>query len=181
MLQPGKRLRVFFQDEARFGQQGSITRVWAPTGSRPRAVRQTEYDYLWVIGAVCPETGQAEGLLSPQLNTGVINIFLEQFSRTLAKDEHAVMVWDGAGFHRAKQLKVPANVTLVALPPYSPELNPIENLWHFLKSHHWSNRAYEDFEHLIQAAELAWNNVCLNIQTIKTVCNAPYAKSADVN
>lgn len=181
MQQPGKRLRVFFQDEARFGQQGSITRVWAPTGSRPRAVRQTEYDYLWVIGAVCPETGQAEGLLSPQLNTGVINIFLEQFSQSLAEGEHAVMVWDGAGFHRSQHLKVPANVTLVTLPPYSPELNPIENLWHFLKSHHWSNRMYKDFEQLNQAAELAWKKVCLETETMKTVCNAPYAKRADFN
>ena len=177
--QPGKRLRVFFQDEVRFGQQGSITRVWAPTGSRPRAVRQTQYDYLWVIGAVCPETGQAEGLLSPRLNIDVINIFLEQFSQTLAEDEHAVMVWDGAGFHRAKHLKVPTNVTLILLPPYSPELNPIENLWHFLKSHHWSNRAYEDFEHLTEAAEQAWKKTCLDNEIMKTVCHASYAKSAD--
>ena len=151
--QPGKQLRVFFQDEARFGQQGSNTRVWAPTGSRPRAVRQTEYDYLWVIGAVCPETGQAEGLLSPQLNTGVINIFLKQFSQTLTEHEHAVMVWDGAGFHTSKALIVPENITLVQLPAYSPELNPIENLWHFLKSHHWSNRVYKDFDHLTEAAD----------------------------
>jgi len=177
--QPGKRLRVFFQDEARFGQQGTNTRVWAPTGSRPRAVRQTQYDYLWVIGAVCPETGQAEGLLSPRLNTDVINIFLEQFSRTLADDEHAVMVWDGAGFHRSGRLQVPKNVTLIRLPPYSPELNPIENLWHFLKSHHWSNRVYDDFEHLADAAEKAWKKVCLDTATMKTVCNAPYDKSAD--
>jgi len=134
-----------------------------------------------VIGAACPETGQAEGLLSPRLNTDVINIFLEQFSRTLSADEHAVMVWDGAGFHRAKHLKVPENVTLVELPPYSPELNPIENLWHFLKSHHWSNRTYDDFEHLTEAADQAWKNVCLNQETIKTVCRAPYAKSADFN
>jgi len=174
-------LRVFFQDEARFGQQGTITRVWAPTGSRPRAVRQTQYDYLWVIGAVCPETGQAEGLLSPWLNTDVINIFLEQFSRTLAGDEHAVMVWDGAGFHRSGQLQVPQNITLVGLPPYSPELNPIENLWHYLKSHHWSNRAYEDYEQLLDAAEQAWKKVCLDADTMKTVCNAPYAESAGFN
>jgi transposase len=172
---------VFWEDEARFGQQGTITRVWAPTGSRPRAVRQTQYDYLWVIGAVCPETGQAEGLLSPRLNTDVMNIFLEQFSRTLSADEHAVMVWDGAGFHRAKHLKVPENVTLVELPPYSPELNPIENLWHFLKSHHWSNRTYDDFEHLTEAADQAWKKVCLNKETIETVCRAPYAKSANFN
>jgi hypothetical protein len=64
-------------------------------------VRQTQYDYLWVLGAVCPETGQAEGLLSPRLNTDVINIFLRQFSDALAENEHAVIVWDGAGFHRA--------------------------------------------------------------------------------
>ena len=62
------------------------------------AVRQTEYQYLWVLGAVCPETGHAEGLLSPQLNTKIVNLFLEQFSRTLAADEHAAMIWDGAGF-----------------------------------------------------------------------------------
>lgn len=158
-----------------------MTRVWAPTGSRPRAVRQTQYDYLWVIGAVCPETGQAEGLLSPRLNTEVINIFLEQFSQTLAHDDHAVMVWDGAGFHRSRRLQVPHNITLVQLPPYSPELNPIENLWHFLKSHHWSNRAYEDYEHLTLAVEQAWKNVCLNAETMQTVCNAHYAKSADIN
>ena len=62
---PGKRLRVYFQDESRFGQQGTTTNVWAQRGSRPTAIRQTEYQYLWVLGAVCPETGHAEGLLSP--------------------------------------------------------------------------------------------------------------------
>ena len=121
-----------------------MTTVWARKGSRPTAVRQTEYDYLWVIGAVCPETGQAEGLLSPRLNTDVINVFLEQFAATLMEDEHAVMIWDGAGFHTSKRLQIPHNITLIQLPPYSPELNPIENLWHYLKSHYWSNRTYED-------------------------------------
>ena len=144
-------------------------------------MRQTQYDYLWVIGAVCPETGQAEALLSPRLNTDVINIFLEQFSRTLATDEHAVMIWDGAGFHRAGHLKTPENITLIELPPYSPELNPIENLWHFLKSHHWSNRAYDTYDELLEAAEQAWRTVCLLPNLMKTVCNANYAKSADFN
>jgi transposase len=172
---------VFFQDEARFGQQGTITRVWAPAGSRPRAVRQTQYDYLWVLGAVCPETGQAEGLLSPRLNTEVVNIFLQQFSKTVAENEHAVIVWDGAGFHRAAQLVVPANISLIELPPYSPELNSIENLWHYLKSHFWSNRAYDDYDHLLDAAQQAWRKACLLPELMKTVCHAPYATSADFN
>ena len=175
---PNKRLRVYFQDESRFGQQGTNTNVWAEKGSRPTAVRQTEYEYLWVIGAACPETGHAEGLLSPQLNTAIINTFLEQFSATLPAGEHAVMVWDGAGFHTAKALRVPENVTLVQLPPYSPELNPIENLWHYLKSHFWSNRAYADYQELEQAAMNAWKTAALDQALVKSVCAAPYVNRA---
>lgn len=134
-VHPDKQLRIYFQDESHFGQQGTTTNVWAEKGSRPTAIRQTEYEYLWVLGAVCPETGHAEGLLSPQLNTKIINLFLELFSKTIPAGEQAVMIWDGAGFHTSKQLVVPDNVTLVQLPAYSPELNPIENLWHYLKSH----------------------------------------------
>ena len=81
-----------------------------------------------MIGAVCPETGQAEGLLSSTLNTEIINVFLSQFAATLPADERAVMVWDGAGFHRSGQLAVPQNITLIQLPPYSPELAPHSTL-----------------------------------------------------
>lgn len=175
---PDKQLRVYFQDESRFGQQGSTTNVWAQRGSRPRVVRQTEYRYLWVLGAVCPETGHAEGLLSPRLNTTVVNHFLEQFSSTLAPQEQAVMIWDGAGFHTSKQLRVPTNITLLRLPPYSPELNPIENLWHYLKSHFWSNRAYADYEALEEAAVTAWRQAVLDADLMKTVCAAPYLQQA---
>jgi transposase len=175
---PNKQLRVYFQDESRFGQQGTNTNVWAPQGSRPTAIRQTEYQYLWVIGAACPETGHAEGLLSPQLNTAIINTFLEQFSVTIPDGEHAVMVWDGAGFHTAKALCVPENVTLVRLPPYSPELNPIENLWHYLKSHFWSNRAYDDYDALEQAAMTAWKTAVLDQALVQSVCAAPYINRA---
>jgi transposase len=175
---PGRRLRVFFQDEARFGQQGTLTNVWAPKGSRPTAVRQTQYQYLWVLGAVCPETGRGEGLLSPRLNTEVVQIFLQQFSATLAPDEQAVMIWDGAGFHTSSTLQVPENISLLRLPPYSPELNPIENLWHYLKSHYWSNRAYADYEELEEAAMDAWRTAVLNPDLMRTVCNAPYLQRA---
>ena len=175
---PNKQLRIYFQDESRFGQQGTTTNVWAQTGSRPTAIRQTEYEYLWVLGVVCPETGHAEGLLSPQLDTKVVNIFLELFSETVPENEHVVMIWDGAGFHNSKQLRVPQNVTLVQIPAYSPELNPIENLWHYLKSHFWSNRAYDDYEALEEAAMTAWRKAVLDTQLIKSVCAAPYLKRA---
>ena len=148
-------------------------------GSRPQAVRQTEYEYLWVLGAVSPQTGQAEGLLSPRLNTDVVNVFLRQFSQTLSTDEHAVMIWDGAGFHTSKKLEVPGNITLVKLPPYSPQLNPMENLWHYLKSHFWSNRAYDNYEALEQAAVEAWQTAVLSPELMKTVCAASYLDRAN--
>lgn len=178
---PERRLRVYFEDESRFGQQGTITNVWARKGSRPTAVRQTEYQYLWVLGVVCPETGQAEGLLSPRLNTEVVNVFLDQFSASLPADEHAVLIWDGAGFHTSNSLRVPQNVTLLQLPPYSPELNPIENLWHYLKGHFWSNRAYANYDELEAAAIDAWRRAVLNPGLMKTVCAAKYVNRADLN
>jgi transposase len=169
---PDKRLRIYFQDEARFGQQGTLTNLWARTGSRPTAVRQTAYQYVWVMAAVCPETGHSEGLIAPRLNTRYINTFLGQFSETLAPEEHAVMLWDGAGFHRGKELVMPANITAIQLPAYSPEFNPVENLWHYLKSHHWSNRAYQDVEELETAVIQAWRDSVMNAALMKTVCSA---------
>jgi transposase len=151
-----------------------LTRIWAPTGSRPPAVKQTQYDYLYVVGAACPQTGQTVGLLSPHINTHVINVFFEQFAAEIRPGVHVVMLWDQAGFHRSADLKIPPNVTILPLPPYSPELNPIENLWHYLRSHHWSNRAYATYDDLRAAACDAWQATCLDPDLIRNVCNAPY-------
>jgi transposase len=177
---PNEQVRVYFQDEARFGQQGTLTRVWAPTGSRPTAVKQTQYDYLYVFTAVCPETGDACGLIAPHVNTVAMNVFLEQFSRELPMGVHGVMILDRAGFHTSKAMSVPGNVSLIHLPPYSPELNPVENLWHYLRSHHWSNRFYANYDALHQAALEGWRAVCLDAGKIKSVCAAPYLQSRGV-
>ena len=141
-------------------------------------MRQTQYDYLYVLGAVCPDTGQSVGLLAPHLDTAIVNHFFEQFAQELDADVHAVLIWDQAGYHTAKALKVPPNVSLIALPPYSPELNPVENLWHYLRSHYWSNRCYCDYEDLTNAATHAWRHACLDAELIKTVCAAPYLARA---
>jgi len=167
---PNKRVLTYYQDEARLGQHGTITRVWAPVGTRPRAIRQTQYDYLYVFSAVCPETGDACGLISPHVNTEVMNAFLEQFSGELPGDVHAALVLDRAGWHVSGKLRVPENITLIHLPPKSPELNPVENLWHYLRSHYWSNRMYETWDDLKQAAIDAWRRVCLIPELIKSIC-----------
>ena len=84
------------------------------------------------------------------------------------------MVWDQAGFHTSKDLKVPGNITIVPLPAYSPELNPVENLWHYLRSHYWANRIYDDDDDLRLAAINGWQNAALNSEIIKSVCRVPY-------
>jgi transposase len=171
---PGEEVQVWHEDEARFGQQGTITRVWARRGSRPRRVRQNGRTSLYVLTAVCAAVGTAAGLITPELNTAVVNVFLEQFSRQLASGVHAVLLWDGAGYHVGKGLVVPANVSLINLLPYSPELNPVENLWHYLRSHYWSNRVYPDYEALLEVATETWRAVCMDPEKIRSVCAAPY-------
>jgi transposase len=173
---PDKEIRTYHQDEARFGQKGTITRVWAQKGSRPRAVPQTGFTSLYVLAAVCAATGAVSALIMPELNTAVVNLFLEQFSRELPAGVHAVLIWDGAGFHTGAELVVPSNVSLILLPPYSPELNPVENLWHYLRAHHWSNRRYQDYNQLRAEAARSLCAVCKDAETIKSICNAPYLK-----
>jgi hypothetical protein len=162
-------VEVWFEDEARFGQQGTLTHVWARRGSRPTAPKQVGYANLQVMTAVCPATGRAEGLIVERLNAQVAQMFLNQLSGTIPRRVHALLVWDGAGWHTAGSLVVPANLTLLRLPPYSPELNPVERLWHHLREHHWSNRVYEGFRELEAAAVCGWRATCLRPEIVKSL------------
>jgi transposase len=171
---PDKEVQVWHHDEARFGQKGTLTRVWARRGSRPRRMRQDGRESLYVLTAVCAASGAAVGLVMPDLNTAVVNLFLEELYRQLAPGVHAVLLWDNAGYHVGGGLVVPKNVSLIGLLPYSPELNPVENLWHYLRSHHWSHRVYPDYEALREAAAESWRAVCLHPEKIRSICAAPY-------
>jgi hypothetical protein len=164
------------QDEARIGQQGTLTRVWARTGSRPMAVRQTEYEWVYLWAAVEPATGASVAMITPTVDAGLMNRFLAGLSGTLAPDEHAVLVLDNAGWHVADALEVPANVTLLHLPPYSPELNPVERPWAWLRSHCLSNRVYADYDELLRETDRA--RLTLDETTIRSVCACPWIERA---
>ena len=97
-------------------------------------------------------------------------------SHELAQDVHAVLIWDQAGFHKSKRLELPDNITIIPLPAYSPELNPVENLWHYCRSHYWANRAYADYDDLRCAAVEAWQKAALDPDIIKSVCRAEYVE-----
>ena len=163
---------MWFQDEARIGQQGTLTTVWAEKGSRPTAVKQTEYDWIYLFGAVHPQTGNSSALLTPTVNTGYMNHHLRFISEQAGPEVHVILVLDQAGWHTAKGLEVPENITLLYLPAYSPELNPIERLWSYLKSHYLSNRVYADYEQLLDAGKQAWNRI--RPERLSSICQAQW-------
>lgn len=167
-----RTVEVWVQDEARFGQQGTLTHVWADTGSRPAAVKQTEYEWLYLFGAVNPCTGESSALLAPTVNTDLMNAHLAMISKQVGPQRHVVLVLDQAGWHVSKELKRPDNLTLLYLPPYSPELNPIERLWLYLRDHYLSNRVYADEDALWDACRDAWNR--LDPARLASVCHAEW-------
>lgn len=167
-------MQVWFQDEARFGQQGTLTYVWAARGSRPRAVKQTEREWVYLYGAVNPLNGDSVALLAPTVNTSIMSRYLRMISEHVGPDVQVVLVLDQAGWHVSKSLKVPENITLLLLPPYSPELNPIERLWSWLKSHQLSNRVYADYDDLLRSGAQAWKT--LTPDRLRTVCRTSWLK-----
>lgn len=173
---PGQQVQVWFQDEARFGQQGTLTNVWAERGSRPTAVKQTEYDYAYLLGAVNPLTGESSALIAPAVNTHYMNEHLKFISREAGQGVHVVLVLDNAGWHTTKALEVPANITLLPLPSYSPELNPIERLWAYLKSHYLSNRVFADYQAIMDVSTHAWN--ALTADHFKSICHTQWLMPA---
>lgn len=169
---PRTKVRVLFQDEGRFGQQGTLTHVWARRGSRPTVVRQNGRKSVWVFAAVEPATGWSKAMVSRSANTEAMQVFLDIVAAELGPREHAVMVLDGAGWHRAKGLRWPKCITPLYLPPYSPELNCVERLWLWLREHHWSNRCYATEDDLVIAAHKAHRE--MDRATVRSVCRTAW-------
>jgi hypothetical protein len=152
----GKPLEIWFQDEARLGQQGTLTRVWAKRGSRPRAPRDQRYEWAYLFGAACPDRRATAALVLPNANAEAMNLHLEEISHQVAANAHAAIILDGAGYHKKAALRIPENITLVPLPPYSPELNPVENIWEYLRGNKLANTVFETYDEIVGKACEAW-------------------------
>ena len=171
----GKPLEVWFQDEARVGQQGTLTRLWARKGTRPRAPKDCRYASAYIFGAVCPARATGAALVMPHANTEAMNAHLAEISRNVASGAHALLVLDGAGWHSSKSLAVPENVTLLPLPPYSPELNPVENLWQYLRQNKLSNRVFESYEDIVDVCCDAWNSLIATPHCLASITRREWA------
>lgn len=155
-----KPIEVWFQDEARLGQQGTLTRVWARRGSRPRKPRDRRYQWAYLFGAVCPARDIGAALVLPGVSTEAMNLHLAEISTQVAAGAHGVVVCDGAGWHQqGGRLRVPTNLTLLPLPPYAPELNPVENVREYLRGNRLSITVWNSYEQIVDACCLAWNTL----------------------
>jgi len=158
-LAPGTPIEVWFQDEMRVGQKNKLTYCWARKGTRPRIAHDQRTQSTYLFGAVCPERGTGAALVLPACNTEAMQLHLAEIASKVSPSAHAVLILDRAGWHGAKDLRVPKNLSLLPLPPRSPELNPQENIWQFMRQNWLSNRVFHSFDDIVDHCCFAWNTL----------------------
>jgi transposase len=140
-------IRIMFQDEARFGRISDTRRCWCPKPFRPICRSMVSQEYTYAYAAVNVASGEVDSLILPHVNGACMQIFVDEVASRYLQDR-IVMILDGAGWHQAKDLKVPANLRLLSLPPYSPELNPVEHLWEEIREKYFHNKVFESLDAL---------------------------------
>jgi transposase len=162
---------VWFFDESRFGTHSKIGHGWFKTGIRTPVKIKLGYKNFYLYSATNPKTGKEFSLLLPNVNIDCMNVFLEELGK-VNKDHKMVIIMDGAGWHKSDKLLIPKNIRIIILPPYSPELNPVEKLWQYIKDRTIKNRIYKTIRELEDA-------VCrfiraLTPEIIRSVCGVSY-------
>ena len=166
-------MRLIFQDEARFGRMSDPRSCWAPAPHRPvvnlALVREFRYEYA----AVSPWDGCLDYMTAEKMNTDSMTRFLAQLSAAHS-EEFIVMVLDGASSHKSKELKIPDNVSLIPLPPYSPELNPAEQIWNLLRRDYFANRVFDSLDAATKQAERGLAQMAANNSAVRQLTNWPW-------
>lgn len=163
-------------DEMRVGQKGRVGHCWWERGQRPPGLRDARTEWAYVHGAVRPADGHSHALVLPEVNTTHTNRFLAHVGAQLAPDEHAVMIMDKAGYHRSGNLQVPDNITPLKLPSYSPELNPVERVWLYMRERFLSHRVFVNYHAILDACCAAWNAVANAPDLMHSLTNYPYLR-----
>ena len=148
LTQQSGKVRLMFEDEAGFGRINKPKRCWCAEGVRPVVPCHHIREYRYAFGAVEPITGESFFLVMPSCDTTCTNIFLKGLSETYPNDT-ILMVCDGAAWHRSKTLVVPSNVKLLPIPPYTPEMNPIEQIWKQLRTMGFRNEIFDTLKDVV--------------------------------
>lgn len=140
--------KVFFFDEGRFGLQSTITRIWAEKGKLLEVRVKQGYENFYSYSAVSPNSGEPFSLFLPEVNTEMMNLYLGELSKEYF-DSNLLLIMDRAGWHRSNDLIIPKNIKITFLPSYSPELNPVEKLWQWLRKEVTHNNLFDTLEKLM--------------------------------
>jgi DDE superfamily endonuclease len=172
----GKPIEIWFQDEARVGQKGGHAYIWAPIGARPLMVRDNRHDSAYIFGAICPGRGVGAAMITPAANTEMMNLHLAEISTQVAPGACAVILCDRAGWHQqGSDLRLPDNVRLLPLPPYSPELNPMENVWDYVRQNKLCSTVWESYDEIVEACRTAWNWFVADPDRIRSIGTRAWA------
>jgi transposase len=177
---PGAQVQLWCQDEARIGQKGRTCHRWYQRGVRPPGLADQRFASLYLFAACRPGTDQAFALALPQATTASMAVFLEHFARQLEPGAHAVLILDQAGWHVSPRLAVPDNVTLLPLPAYSPELNPVERVWLYLRERFLSHRLLDGYTAVLDAACKAWNALTAEPGRLASLSAYPYLARSEL-
>jgi transposase len=169
----GRRLRIMFADEARFGRMNRPRPCWAPIGTRPGVAAQLIREYIYLYGAVSPKDGRCAYLIMPTSNTACFQAFLDVLAHKFARQD-ILLVLDGAPNHRCGELAVPGNIRLLYLPPYSPELNPKENIWDEIREKIFKNYALKSMDVVQAKLNEAILYIERNPKLVRSVTSFPY-------
>ena len=162
-----------FQDEARFGRMAKPRRCWAPKPCRPVMLNGYEREFVYAYGAVSPREGNFDWKICAQMNTVRMNQFLQKIGQRYTGD-FIVMVVDGASSHRGKDLVVPENIRLLALPAYSPELNPQEHLWDEIREKEFPNRVFDSLEGVKKQLRAGLTRLARNCIRLRSITAWPW-------
>jgi hypothetical protein len=176
----GRHVRLMFQDEARFGRMVRIRRCWAPMPCRPAVNNGYEREFVYVYGAVSPIEGELDWMICREMNTQRMTEFLTQVSAAHA-DDFIVMIVDGASSHVAKDLLVPANIRLVKLPAYAPELNPQEHVWDELREKEFPNRVFASMAGVLQQLQSGLPKLASDHAGLRSLTAWPWINSLNLN
>jgi len=138
-------VRLIFQDEGRFGRINDPRACWAPPGVRPEVAAQLVREFTYAYAAISPHDGVLDSLILPEVNAEAMGLFLAEVAAR-HRDDFIVMFMDQAGWHKAGDLVVPANMRLEWLPPYSPQCNPVEHLWEEIREKWFGNLVFRDMK-----------------------------------
>ncbi|MCA3565024.1 MAG: IS630 family transposase [Methylocystis sp.] len=143
-------------DEAHICQKNGLVRQWARKGPRPVQPAGQRYENACIFGAICPARGVGAALALPFADTEMVQLHIEEISLHVARGAQAVLLLDRAGWHIAGDLVWPKIITPILLPSRSPELNPVETVWQYLRATYLSTRVFETYDDIIDAACDAW-------------------------